>query len=281
MVFERTRTMTIKTCGFKSLCAILISGLLSVQAVGGQLDDFEATGKSKNSRSSESLRPHYSHGYDSYRHDSYDNFLWLFFSPLYNGRYDDSIRYDSEHGGTNEWDLIVHSPGAPVLPYVRADYNWQYLNSNLVADDVRLEAGYKCLAFHGRRTRYAEKNPTDDSDINQFYGVIRVGGEDVDESDRTNWGEVGIGIGGMQQIGNSEFSSWALTVPLKIYPAEWIGVEFHPAWYRPQDRVIGDYDLSVSLGWRFVQFRGGYRWLWVQGVGHKLNGPYAGLSVSF
>jgi hypothetical protein len=45
--------------------------------------------------------------------------------------------------------------------------------------------------------------------------------------------------------------------------------------------VIGDYDFSASLGWRYVQLRGGYRWLWMQGQGHFFNGPYAGVSVSF
>lgn len=149
------------------------------------------------------------------------------------------------------------------MPVVRADYNWQHLNSNLTADDVRVEAGYQFFSFQGRHTRYTEKNPDDRLDLNQFYGVVRVGDEEGTDF-ITNWGEIGLGAGCAQQNGNANDFSWALTMPVKLYPAEWIGVEFRPAWYRPQDRVIGDYDLSVSLGWRFVQLRGGYRWLWVQ-----------------
>ena len=93
--------------------------------------------------------------------------------------------------------------------------------------------------------------------------------------------EVGLGAGTAQQIANEESSSWALTMPVKLYPTDWFGVEFRPAWYRWNDRVIGDYDLSASLGWQFVQLRGGYRWLWMQGQGHFFNGPYAGVSISF
>ena len=68
---------------------------------------------------------------------------------------------------------------------------------------------------------------------------------------------------------------------MKVNPADWLGLEFRPAWYRPQERTIGDYDLSASLGWRYIDLRCGYRWLWMQGEGTLLDGPYAGVSLSF
>jgi hypothetical protein len=261
--------------GFLGLVFFLVSGLFVLQAVGAQLDDFEASAGKKRSGSSAPSRPPRFHGYDYY-----DGFWSPFFLFPYYRRDDDPARYRSGDGGTNEWDAMVHSLGVPALPYVRTDYNWQYLNANLMADDVRLEAGYKLLAFQGRHTRYVEKNPSDELEVGQYYCMIRVGGEEATDT-RQNWWEIGMGLGGMQQRGNSEFSSWAAAVVIKIYPAEWIGFEFRPAWYSPQERTIGDYDLSASLGWRFVQFRGGYRWIWIQGVGHDLNGPYVGASVSF
>ena len=167
------------------------------------------------------------------------------------------------------------------MPYVRADYNWQHINSDLDAADLRIEAGYKLLAFYGRHTLYSESNPSDELTLNQYYGMLRFGGALRHETFLNGSWEIGLGLGMVQQLGDAEESSGAVTVPLKLYPTEWFGVEFRPAWYHWNDRAIGDYDLSASLGWNFVQIRGGYRWLWMQGVGHMLNGPYAGVSISF
>lgn len=187
-----------------------------------------------------------------------------------------------EEGWASAGGLYMgHVPGEATVPFVRVDYNWQYIDQNLEANDFRIEAGYKMLAFHGRHTVYTESNPSDELTMNQYYGVLRFGGALAHENLSAGSWELGIGLGTAQQQGNDEHSSWAFTVPVKLYPSEWFGLEFRPAWYRPQERVIGDYDLSASLGWRYVQLRGGYRWLWIQGIGHELNGPYAGVSVSF
>ena len=71
-----------------------------------------------------------------------------------------------------------------------------------------------------------------------------------------------------------------LTFGVKYYPFEWLGAEFHPAWYRWDEIMIRDYDLSISMGYCYLQFRTGYRWLWDQGVVDVQSGPYAGISLS-
>ena len=259
----------------------------------GQLDNFEKKAGEKQSTSGESR--HRSSGYSYYDTDPYphayrddiyrDSFwFWLVSSPfLY--RHDDPAGWwwysnQDEGMGAESWS-IWHDPGAATMPYVRADYNYQHINSDLHADDVRLEVGYKLLAFNGRYTRYAESDPTDHLDISQFYGVLRVGGSDVGQEPSVRGWEVGIGGGVVQQQGNETYASGAFTIPIKIYPTDWIGIEFRPAWYRPQERMISDLDLSASVGWRFVQLRGGYRWLLLQGEGTFFDGPYAGVSFSF
>ena len=273
--------------------------LLSQVASAGRLDDFEEKAE-RNVPQPEKKKQSYSppettsFGSGTYPsepggHSFLGGFwAWLVAAP-FDYRHDDPSGRMIADGNADEKDWvdegnglnIRHMPGSPVLPYLRADYNRQYIDANLDAEDVRLEAGYRMLAFHGRHTRYMEHHPADELTINQFYGVLRVGASVPNDNPPMAGWEVGLGAGAAQQQGNAEHSSWAFTVPVKIHPADWIGFEFRPAWYRPQDRIISDYDLSASLGWRYFQLRGGYRWLWLQGIGHYFNGPYAGVSFSF
>lgn len=275
------------------MIAVLV--LLSQAVTAGRLDDFEKEAGNEKPKSDKQSRSYDTAETSAFGSGTYpsgsggQSFLggfwaWLVASP-FDYRHDDpSGAMLAERGGDSEgWAAGNggHLLGSATLPYVRADYNRQYIDSNLDAEDVRLEVGYKMLAFHGRHTRYMEHNPADELTINQFYGVIRVGGSAPDGNPPMAGWEVGLGAGAAQQQGNAEHSSWAFSVPVKIHPADWIGFEFRPAWYRPQERIISDYDLSASLGWRYLQLRGGYRWLWLQGVGHYFDGPYAGVSLSF
>lgn len=283
----------------KPFSACVLSVLLVQVATAGRLDDFEAEAGNEKSEPAKNSRSYDTAETSAFGSGTYPSepgghsflegfWAWLVASP-FDYRHDDpSGRMLSDgNADTEGWAEesrrlnMRHEPGSPVLPYLRADYNRQYIDSNLDAEDIRIEAGYKLLAFHGRHTRYMETNPTDELTINQFYGVFRLGGSYPAEYAQSHGWEIGLGAGVVQQQGNEEHSSGALTLPIKYYPTEWIGFEFRPAWYRPQERTIGDYDISASLGWRFIQLRGGYRWLWLQGKGHYFNGPYAGVSASF
>lgn len=174
-----------------------------------------------------------------------------------------------------------HLSGEATVPYVRADYNWQHVDSATDANDVRVELGYKALAFHGRSTMYTTDSLGQSLDINQFYGVLRYGGSRPDFVPGTF--EAGIGLGVSQikfedNIGEIKESGGALTFPLKYYPLDWCGIEFRPAWYKwANGERVGDYDLSASVGHRYFQLRGGYRWL----TSLDINGPYVGVSASF
>jgi hypothetical protein len=282
----------------------LVFVMLSQSAFSGQLDDFEEKAEKKadpspapppprsRSRSSDSIHT------SSFGSGTYPSsrggasfmgsfWTWMVTAP-FGYRHDDPAAAMLPRDGTAEEEdwadtslFLEHQLGGATLPYIRADVNWQYINSNLEAGDLRVEAGYKLLAFHGRHTVYTESNPSDELTINQYYGVLRFGGSLSDPAlPHASW-EIGLGLGAAQQQGNQEHSSGAFTIPIKFHPADWVGIEFRPAWYKPQDRIISDYDVSASLGYRYVQLRGGYRWLWLQGEGHFFNGPYAGVSVSF
>ena len=208
---------------------------------------------------------------------------WLVASP-FQYRYDDpGASMSDEEGWADGTGSIFprHELGQATVPYVRFDYNYQFVENDQPTDvhDGRLELGYKFFAFHGRMTKYIQ----DDGftlDLRQYYGVLRYGGCRPDFIPGTF--EFGVGLGLVHHTGDvTDDSSGAITIPLKYYPAEWFGIEFLPAWYRWQEITIGDYDISASLGGRFLQFRGGYRWLWDEGVVDVQSGPYLGLSVSF
>ena len=212
---------------------------------------------------------------------------WLVAAP-FQYRYDDPAASMSPEEGWADGGggavFPMHVTGQATIPYLRVDYHYQWAD-DVEAHDGRIELGYKLIAFHGRMTRY-EDEVGDVLDLRQYYGLIRYGGYRPDFLPGTF--EVALGLGVVQHTGSAlsnagleEDSSGAITLPIKYHPFEWFGVEFRPAWYRWYDVTIGDYDLSASLGGRFVQLRGGYRWLWDNGVVDVQSGPYAGVSVSF
>jgi hypothetical protein len=211
---------------------------------------------------------------------------WLIAAP-FEYRYDDPAAAmlpsegRADDGGPG---FPRHAAGQATVPYVRFDGHYQWAD-HVEAHDGRIEVGYKLGAFHGRMTRY-EDEVGDVLDLRQYYGVLRYGGYRPDFLPGTF--ELAIGLGVVHHTGNAisaagldDDTSGAFTLPLKYHPFEWFGVEFRPAWYRWYDVTIGDYDLSASLGGRFVQLRGGYRWLWDKSVVDVQSGPYAGFSVSF
>ena len=174
---------------------------------------------------------------------------------------------------------MAHRLGTAAVPYVRFDYRRQYLDSDLDANDYLLEAGYRYAAFYGRFTRYEDRAANETLNIEQYYGMLRYGGSD--DFFFPGSFQIGAGIGGYVIKGDREQSGAALTFPVMLYPSDRFGIEFRPAWASINDKMISDYDISVSAGQRFIQLRAGYRWLWVQDEGHWLNGPYAGVSLSF
>jgi hypothetical protein len=283
--------------------SVLVPLLLVQEAAGGRLRDLEKKVAEKSAEKSEKKKePKPVQTYDTAATSSFgsgtypsgggdDSFLgglmaWLITAPL-QYRHDDPAAMALSHdeaaqegwAETSTGWFPRHEPGQATVPYARIDYNRQYVDDEVNADDVRIEAGYKLLAFHGRTTMYTDDSDGYTLDFNQYYAVLRYGGFRPDFLPGTF--EAGFGVGVSQIKGDEEDSSGALTIPLKYYPFEWCGLEFRPAWYRWMDLSVGDYDISASVGYRFLQLRGGYRWMWVQGIGHENDGPYAGISLSF
>ncbi len=281
------------------LCLLVLSLLHNVS--GGNLRTFAEEATSTPAADSKNKSTKNSSGTDTIANSSFgtgtypaedggESFLegfyaWLVTAP-FEYRQDDpsGSLADGEDGAMGRRRLFPqHLLGEATVPYVRVDYNWQSIDSDIDADDFRIELGYKLLAFHGRATQYKDQSDGFELDIEQYYGVVRYGGYRPDFLPGTF--EAGIGLG-MSRIKTNDStigdeSGTALTFPLKYYPVQWFGVEFRPAWYTFVEKRVGDYDGSVSFGYRYLQIRGGYRWMTLQGSGTFNDGPYAGLSLSF
>jgi hypothetical protein len=205
---------------------------------------------------------------------------WMLLAP-FSYRHDDpsSSMLDEEGDWAGEPSSVFprRTIGQATIPYFRVDYNRQF--SDWDPDDLRVEAGYKFAALHGRVTRYTDESGTV-LDLCQYYGVLRYGGYRPDFLPGTF--EFAFGLGVVQHTHDVEtMYSGGLTVPLKYYPFDWLGVEFRPAWYKWDEVSLSDYDLSVSTGYRYIQVRGGYRWIWDNDVVSEQSGPYVGVSASF
>jgi hypothetical protein len=168
-------------------------------------------------------------------------------------------------------DMISRQTGAPQIPIFRVDGNYQSVESDVDAFDWRVEGGFGPLALGFRRTQYSETSPSDDLDLTQFFGLLRLwfGGEV----------EVDVGVGALAINGEAENSGLAFTLPISYRPVDWCGVEFRPVWATVNGNNTRDYDVGLSLGVRYVCLRGGYRWM--ESGAASLNGPYVGISVQF
>ena len=265
-----------------------LSGMMLGSSLAGTLDDFEAA-VSKSSDSSSSSPPPSRPSRDSHHHHHNDDsgfgdtiffgtfrgIRWLLYDwwAYSDDGYSSPSFYNGGYGIPSK-----HDEGSPCMSFARFDYNYQYLEHDLDAGDFMMELGYKNFALLSRTTHYMEAGG-DRMDINQGYAMVRV--SNADDGINPGTMSIGLGIGGYEIDGNTRRSGPAATIPIMIYPDDCWGLEFRPSWASIDERTVGDYDVSASIGGKYAQLRVGYRWLWVQGSGHWLNGPHAGITISF
>jgi hypothetical protein len=157
--------------------------------------------------------------------------------------------------------------GEALIPFARFDLSYQDVESDVDAWDYRLEGGYGPVGLQCNLTHYSEETPEDDLDMLRFYGMYRMSFGTIVEVD--------LGLGALTIDGNGRDTRFSLTVPVRIYPTDWLGIEIRPAW---ADNVT-DCDIALLLTAPYVSLKAGYRW--VSSPTESLNGPYAGLAVHF
>jgi hypothetical protein len=267
------------------------------KAVAERSEKKKESEKKKSSSGSSAATSSFGSGtYPSSSSDSSSGFFgdmvsWLIMAPFAYRQDDPAASLNPE--GSDGWAesgghsiFPIHETGQATVPYIRADYHYQWAE-DVDADDIRIEGGYKFIGAQARFTRYVDAG-NEDLRNHQYYLMLRYGGNRPDFVRGSFEAAVGFGLvhhsgTSLSNYGLDEDTSGALTFSLKYYPFDWVGVEFRPSWWRLYDIVHGDYDLSASLGYNYLQLRGGYRWIWENGVGitDALSGPYAGVSLSF
>lgn len=195
--------------------------------------------------------------------DSFSSCLGSFFGVVVEGAAD-GIREAGDGAGPTEL------PGLRHRPVVRFDYSYQSVKSDIRADDFRLEVGQDQFAVQIRTTHYRESRPKDDLELTEGYFLYRIASRHLD---------VDLGIGALNLAGNDSNTGGSLTLPLALHANDYLGVEFRPSWSFIGANTIGDYDLALACGWKYVALRGGYRWVQVHGA--SLDGPYLGISLRY
>lgn len=167
--------------------------------------------------------------------------------------------------------MRYRKPGESLIPFVRFDYGYQNVESDIDASDYRVEFGYGPLGFQVRKTFYVEDDPNDKLDVTQFHALYRMS--------LGNRVELDLGLGVFELEGNEKNSGFSFTAPVLFHPNEIIGIELRPAWTVINGNSIAEYDIALLCGWRYIAFRTGYKSL--DAPGASLNGPYIGVSLRY
>lgn len=168
-------------------------------------------------------------------------------------------------------EVTPRQTGAPDLPLLRLDANYQNVQGDTRATDVRIETGYGPLGLQARHTQFREDQPRDTLNLTYVHGLVRVSATPVFGID--------VGLGAAWLDGRNRHDGFSATVPIAWRPHPHVEFRFAPAWSSIQDRWIRDHDVSAAFVVPYGSLRIGYRWLGVDDA--TLKGPYAGFSVHF
>ncbi len=247
---------------------IMQNNLLSA----GELDDFEKdatkqkTGQEDTRESSENKKE------PGLLDDLFSDLLSEIFSDFLHGLYNEGrASWIRMNGGNQILGISSRKIGEPLLPIFRADLNYLNVKSDVMAIDGKVEAGYGPYGFQFRRTHFTEDLPKDKLDLDQFHGLIRFSSK--------GYLEVDVGIGAIILKGDETNLGFSFTLPLKIYPTQWVGLNFIPTWSIINGNAISNYDLLLPFTRRFFSINAGYRWL--NSSNESLNGPYLGVSFHY
>ena len=192
----------------------------------------------------------------------------------------DILGHGMLYGGATSWarvtpssrdcptaELTARDLGDPQIPFMRLDFGFQDVESDIDAYDYRVECGYGPLGLHFDQTHYRETSTSDELDLIRLYGLYRMSfGARV---------QIDLGLGALTIDGDDRDSRFSFTMPILIYPSDHVGIEVRPAWAGN----ITDYDVGLLATWRYSSIKVGYRW--VKSPEESLDGPYVGLSVHF
>ncbi|MFO7535051.1 MAG: hypothetical protein R6X19_05115 [Kiritimatiellia bacterium] len=164
-------------------------------------------------------------------------------------------------------DFTTREWGESLIPVMRFDGAYHWVESDIHAFDMRFEAGYGPFAASVDRIVFDEHDSDKELTLTRWHGLLRMSFDAGVEVD--------MGFGALTIEGKSENDRFSFTLPIRYRPPGSYGIEFRPAW----SEQVSEYDLALLAGYKYIYFKAGYRWL--RAPGEALDGPYAGLSISF
>lgn len=194
-----------------------------------------------------------------------------FFKPLFEALFELPVIIAREGILGAEDHALVRDNGDPLVPKVRLDLAYQYLESDLAAAAYTIELGYAWGGAEFRQTRYMEQNPDDKLDFLQLHALFRPMVSEKLQCD--------VALGPVWLIGDETTLGWSFGLPFRYWFHENAGVEFRPMWSSFDGTSVSDYDLSLSFRYDYIALRLGYRW--VSSPQETLDGAYIGITFRY
>lgn len=161
--------------------------------------------------------------------------------------------------------------GEALIPFARGDAAYQFVRGGPSAADLSAEGGYAWGAIGVRHTEYWDRRSDE---------TLRS--TSVDALYRMSFGahfELDLGYGAYFLDGKVHHAGNSFTLPIRIAPNDFFGVEFRPSWHFIGAGAIRDHTVSLRLGRRFAWLNAGYRW--VESGPASLDGPEVGLTFAW
>jgi len=261
--------------------ALILAFLLcSQQASAGKLGDFEADiSKSKSGGSQKDTHSSYecySCGSSSVSDSFFDALFEGIFTALVDGTADIIAQGGNNsqqrvNENTDHTELSLRKHGEILIPYYRLNLNFQRIDDDISAIDLKMELGKGPVAFELRTTQFSDDS--DDSNLN--YSQIQY----LHRMSFGNSTGINLGIGYGRLKGDSIFDGLVLSLPMLFKVSENFGLEFRPLYFNADDVDITELDASVLYTHRKLAFRAGYRSIQSDNV--DISGPYLGMDFIF
>jgi hypothetical protein len=176
-------------------------------------------------------------------------------------------------GGASSVQVARNRPdGYPVVPVVRSEVGWMWVDSHVQAVDVGLEAGYAFLALEGRWTEFMEEDPGESLGYGHLHVLYRMALMDL---------EIGVGLGPSWLKGDRTRTSMAATLPVRYWPSERWGIEIRPVWTGFDGVGLRDIDTSLLYRREYWTVSLGYRWIESDADVEGLSGIRAGIGFRY
>lgn len=257
---------------------LTIISLLCVTLFAGDLDDFEKKIRTKPDYDTESEYNSSSSGDGC--NDGCADALCLILAATtedseHSHSYDEPDYSEPEYSEPDDYesDFDFNSdrePGDFLMPMVRLDSNYSYINSDLYSINNRIEGGYKYIGAALEFNLYNERNPKDT--LKQFGAVILI-------RLKLEVLEIIPAMGYSSISNNDTTEGFKLGSIIRFSPVKYFGFELRPYAIMSGFNTLYDIDMSIYGGNRHWGITLGYRYLGNENA--SMDGFYTGIRLFY